>query len=108
MEHWLFFQRARGGDVYLHSGEGEKVELDERPFSEALAEQTKFIDRSMPLIEVLGSVSDWFNKMEITQARTALVEPAERGHGILTRVTEGAQLALGCTLYILQEREGQA
>lgn len=27
-EHWLSFQRAQGGDVYIHSEEGEKVKLD--------------------------------------------------------------------------------
>ena len=107
-EHWLSFQRASGGDVFLHSEEGEKVELDERPFPEVLTEQIKLVDRRTPLIEVLQSVSSWFHEMEMPQARIASAEPADEGHSVLMRLTEAAQLALGCTLYILQERERRA
>lgn len=104
-EHWLSFQRAQGGDVYIHSEGGEKIELDERPFSEVLAEQFKLVDQGKPLEATIQSILSWFRQAEVPQrVRLRPEAEAEGRMGQLARLAETAQLALGATLFILQER----
>jgi len=107
-EHWLSFQRASGGDVFLHSEEGGRVELDERPFADVIAEQLRSIDRRRPLVEVLQSVSAWFREMEMPQLGRMPIERSDATPAVLIHVAETSQLALGCTVFFLQERERRA
>ena len=104
-EHWLSFQRAQGGDVDVHSEEGRKVELDERPLSEVLEEQQRLRDLERPLEYDVRSLLDWFQEMGLPDRWTRL-EPLESARGLLlAHLAEAAQLTLGATLFILQKRE---
>ena len=104
-EHWLSFQRAQGGDAYVHSEEGRKIELDERPFSIVLAEQIGLIDRRRTLAEALQIISAWFSEMEITTAARLAEHRGDARMATLMHLAEAAQMFLGTTLLVLQERE---
>jgi hypothetical protein len=106
-EHWLSFQRARGGDVYMHSEKGEKVELDERPFPEVLGEQVKLMDNRRRLIEVVQSNLAWFREREMPHRELLTESVGEGGTTLLALLAKTAQLALGATLFVVQERGGR-
>jgi hypothetical protein len=104
-EHWLSFQTATGGDVYVHSEEGRKVEMDERPFAIVLAEQREMLSPERPLEYELETLLSWFQEMDLLR-RTRELGPLETSrHLLLAHVAEAAQLVLGATLFIIQERD---
>ena len=83
----------------------KRVELDERPFPVVLAEQQKLTDLERPLEYDVRSLLRWFREMDLPQ-RGPQLEPAEDARALLlAHLAEAAQLALGATLFILQERE---
>jgi hypothetical protein len=60
-EHWLSFQRPRGGTTAFFSEEGERVELDDHPIEDRLR---KALDRAeqVPLRETMQHLAQWFDE----------------------------------------------
>ena len=60
-EHWLSFQRARGGTTAFFSAEGRRIELDEHPIQEQLREMLPGPD-DPPLHHTLRRLLSWFEE----------------------------------------------
>jgi hypothetical protein len=66
-DHWLSFQRARGGTKKFYSEEGREIELDETPIIEQLRELVPR-PNDAPLKETIGILLSWFDEHTPQQA----------------------------------------
>jgi len=71
-EHWLSFQRSRGGAVALHSEESSQVELDDRPIQEVLEDQLAHIPHDVTLGAALEGIAGWMIERRLHEVETHL------------------------------------
>jgi hypothetical protein len=117
-EHWLAFQRARGGTTAFFSEEGRRVELDERPIQVQLQEALHEADRE-PFEATVARLSHWFDEhvpREQFSWQAEIDDDPERRADIreiagaprevtpLEKVAMLSQTVLNSTFCVLQER----
>jgi hypothetical protein len=120
-EHWLAFQRARGGTSAFFSDEGRRIELDERPIQERLQEALSEAHR-VPFKETLNTLSHWFDEQVPRQAllwQETIAQDLGRREELpalwdhareltsLEKVTMLAHTVLNSTFCVLQRRPEQ-
>jgi hypothetical protein len=60
-EHWLSFERPRGGTTAFFSEDGRPVELDDRPIEDRLRKAIAWAEH-VPLREALQKHARWFDE----------------------------------------------
>jgi hypothetical protein len=60
-DHWLSFQRARGGTTVFFSEEGQRIEIDERPLQEQLHELLPG-PNDLPVEVTIRHLLPWFEE----------------------------------------------
>jgi len=103
-EHWLSFQDPRGGFTALHSEESIPIELDNRPTELVLREHLKLLPEELALGHVLESLSRWMLESQLYSFEEFEPSVPAGRRSPLNVVALTAQLAFGCTLFVLQER----
>jgi hypothetical protein len=100
--HWLSFQRAKDGSAHRHSEESTQVELDHRPLEIVLQDLRK---RPESLGHALERSRNWFRQRNLFREDLFAVEMHRKPSMSLLDLAVSAQLAFGCTMFVLQERE---
>lgn len=120
-DHWLSFQRARGGTTAFFSPQGRPWDVDERPIEVQLQEALRKVDR-VPLKLTLERLAAWFD--ERVTARELLLQAEldddpERREDIrklagarwdvtpIEKIVMLSQTVQNCAFCIVQERVSQ-